>query len=157
MAEPVISLSEVIKDDAAAVATASRQHDGWGGVGFAGHPGRVEGVCDQEEGHDQDHPTGHLVEGTKIRHRGKNTVLMAQGRPLRTALAQLLPLYAPLAGVRIRTHSQTLQLGVWVWQQHRTVSHLRVIGRTTSFLMGYVESCCFLLFLSSRLTSKFFM
>lgn len=90
VAEPVISLSEVIKDDAAAVATASRQHDGWGGVGFTGHPGRVEGVCNQEEGHDQDHPTGHLGEGTNqtpLQFDGKNAFVMAQGRPFKNTTA----------------------------------------------------------------------
>ena len=62
VAQPVVSLSEVVEDDAAAVSAAGRQHDGGGGVRLAGHPGGVEGVGDQEEGHDQDHPTGHLVE-----------------------------------------------------------------------------------------------
>ena len=62
VAQPVVGLSEVVEDDAAAVAAAGRQHDGGGGVRLAGHPGGVEGVGDQEEGHDQDHPTGHLVE-----------------------------------------------------------------------------------------------
>lgn len=61
MAQPVVGLSEVIEDDAAAVTAAGRQDDGGGGVSFAGHPGRVEGVCDEEEGHDQNHPTGNLV------------------------------------------------------------------------------------------------
>lgn len=62
MAEPVVGLSEVVEDDAAAVAAAGRQDDRGGGVGFAGHPGRVEGVCNEEEGHDQNHPTGNLEE-----------------------------------------------------------------------------------------------
>ena len=62
VAQPVVGLSEVVEDDAAAVTTARREHDGGGGVGLAGHPGGVEGVGDQEEGHDQDHPTGHLVD-----------------------------------------------------------------------------------------------
>lgn len=60
VSEPIISLSEVIKDDAAAVAPAGRQHDGWGGVCFTGHPGGVESVCDEEESHDQNHPARHL-------------------------------------------------------------------------------------------------
>lgn len=63
VAEPVVRLSEVVKNDAAAVTSAGRQDD-WGrGVGFAGHPGRVEGVCDEEESHDQNHPTGNLEIG----------------------------------------------------------------------------------------------
>lgn len=61
VAEPVVGLSEVIEDDAAAVTSAGRQDNRRGGVGFAGHPGRVEGVCNEEEGHDQNHPTGNLV------------------------------------------------------------------------------------------------
>lgn len=62
MAQPVVGLPEVVEDDAAAVAAARREHDGGGGVGLAGHPGGVEGVGDQEEGHDQDHPAGHLAD-----------------------------------------------------------------------------------------------
>lgn len=62
VAEPVVSLSEVIEDDAAAVASTGRQ-DNWGRrVSFTGDPGRVKGVCDEEEGHDQNHPTGNLVD-----------------------------------------------------------------------------------------------
>lgn len=62
VAEPVVSLSEVIKDDATAI-TATGWQNNWGrGVGFTGHPGRVEGVCNEEEGHDHDHPTGNLEE-----------------------------------------------------------------------------------------------
>lgn len=60
VSEPVISLSEVIKDDATAVTTASGEHNGGGGVSLAGHPGGVESVCDEEERHDQNHPTRHL-------------------------------------------------------------------------------------------------
>lgn len=60
VSEPVISLSEIVEDDAAAVAPASREHDGGGGICLAGHPRRVEGVRDQEESHDQDHSTGDL-------------------------------------------------------------------------------------------------
>lgn len=60
MSEPVISLSEIVEDDSAAVSSAGREHDGGGGVGLAGHPRGVEGVCDQEESHDQDHSTGNL-------------------------------------------------------------------------------------------------
>lgn len=65
MTEPVVSLSEVVKDDAAAVASAGWQDDGGRGVGFACHPGRVESVCDEEEGHNQDHATGNLVDTTQ--------------------------------------------------------------------------------------------
>lgn len=65
MSEPVISFSEIVEDDSAAVASASRQHDGGGGIGLARHPRRVEGVRDQEEGHDQDHSTGNLQTGGK--------------------------------------------------------------------------------------------
>lgn len=61
VAQPVVGLSEVVEDDAAAVSSAGRQHDGGGGVSLAGHPGGVEGVCDEEEGHDQDHPAGNLA------------------------------------------------------------------------------------------------
>lgn len=62
VAEPVVSLSEVIKDDATAITSTGWQNN-WGrGVGFTGHPGRVEGVCNEEEGHDHDHPTGNLEE-----------------------------------------------------------------------------------------------
>lgn len=62
VAEPVVSLSEVVENDAAAVASTSRQDDWGGGVGFAGHPGGMESVRDEEEGHDQNHPTGNLVD-----------------------------------------------------------------------------------------------
>lgn len=61
MSEPVIRLSEIVEDDAAAVASASREHDGGRGIGLARHPGRVEGVRDQEESHDQDHSAGNLT------------------------------------------------------------------------------------------------
>lgn len=60
VSEPVISLSEVIEDDAAAVTTAGGQHDWGGGVRLTGHPGGVESVCDKEERHNQNHPTCHL-------------------------------------------------------------------------------------------------
>lgn len=60
VSEPVVSLSEIVEDDAAAVTTASREHNGGRGVGLARHPGRVEGVRDQEESHDQDHSAGDL-------------------------------------------------------------------------------------------------
>lgn len=61
VAEPVVGLSEVIKDDTAPVTSTCRQDYRGRGVGFAGHPCRVEGVCNEEEGHDQNHPTGNLV------------------------------------------------------------------------------------------------
>lgn len=67
MAKPVVGLSEVVKDDAAAIASTGRQDNRGRGVGFAGHPGRVKGVCDEEEGHDQNHPTGNLVDKYKQR------------------------------------------------------------------------------------------
>lgn len=60
VSEPVIRLSEVIEDDATAVTTAGGEHDGWGRVRLTGHPGGVEGVCDEEERHNQNHPTRHL-------------------------------------------------------------------------------------------------
>ena len=60
MSEPIVRLSEVIEDDAAAITSTGRQDDGGRGVSFTGHPGGVEGVRDEEEGHDQNHPTGNL-------------------------------------------------------------------------------------------------
>lgn len=60
--EPVIGFPEIIKYNAAPIATSGWQHNGGRGVGFTGHPCRVEGVCNKEEGHDQDHPTGNLEE-----------------------------------------------------------------------------------------------
>lgn len=62
MTEPVIGFPEIIKYDAAPVATSGRQDNGGRGVGFTGHPCGVEGVRNKEEGHDQDHPTGNLGE-----------------------------------------------------------------------------------------------
>lgn len=76
MAEPVVGLSEVVKDDAAAVSSAGGQDDGGRGVGFTGHPGGMEGVGDEEESHDQDHPTGNL-QGTRIR----NALLLKEHAP----------------------------------------------------------------------------
>lgn len=60
VSEPVIRLSEVIEDNATAITTAGREHNRRGGVRLAGHPGGVEGVCDEEERHNQNHPTRHL-------------------------------------------------------------------------------------------------
>lgn len=60
--QPVISFSEIIEDDPAAIPTAGRENDGGGGIGLTGHPGGVEGVGDQEERHDQDHAAGNLQE-----------------------------------------------------------------------------------------------
>lgn len=71
MAQPVISLSEVVKDDPAAIPATGRQHDGRRRIRLAGHPGRVEGVGDEEESHDQDHAAGNLVEQIGISTPGK--------------------------------------------------------------------------------------
>lgn len=60
--EPVIGFPEIIKYDAAPVTTSGWQDNGGRGVGFTGHPCGVEGVCNKEEGHDQDHSTGNLGE-----------------------------------------------------------------------------------------------
>lgn len=60
VAEPVVGLSEVIENDATPIASAGRQDNRRRGVSFAGDPGRVEGVSNEEEGHDQNHPTGNL-------------------------------------------------------------------------------------------------
>lgn len=68
VSEPVIRLSEIVEDDAAAVASAGREHDGGGGIRLTRHPRRVEGVRDQEESHDQDHSTGNLGGGTHKTH-----------------------------------------------------------------------------------------
>lgn len=94
VAEPVVGLSEVIKDDAAAVASTGWQDNRWRGVGFAGHPGRVEGVRDEEESHYQNHPTGNLV-GL---HRARQHALIFIITTLYLGSGRLKPGTGPLNG-----------------------------------------------------------
>lgn len=68
VAQPIISLSEVIKDDPATIPTTSGQHYRRGGIGLTGHPGWMESVGDQEESHDEDHATGNLGKQKAIKN-----------------------------------------------------------------------------------------
>ena len=77
MSQPVVRLSEIIKDDATAITSACREHNGRTGVGLRCDPGTVEGVHDEEGGENQHHTIGNLsntgtVEGGHDEEGGEN-------------------------------------------------------------------------------------
>lgn len=60
MSEPIVSLSEVVKYDPATITCTGGENDGGTGVGLGGDPGTVEGVGNQEGGHQEHNTCGHL-------------------------------------------------------------------------------------------------
>ena len=60
VSQPIVRLSEIIKDDATAITSACREHNGRTGVGLGCDPGTVEGVHDEEGGDNQHHTIGNL-------------------------------------------------------------------------------------------------
>lgn len=56
MSQPIVSFSEVVKDDPSSVPSPCGQNNGGTGISFGGDPGTVEGVGDQEGRH-QEHNT----------------------------------------------------------------------------------------------------
>lgn len=51
MSQPIVSFSEVVKDDPSSVPSPCGQNNGGTGISFGGDPGTVEGVGDQEGRH----------------------------------------------------------------------------------------------------------
>lgn len=65
VSEPIVSLSEVVKDDPASVPGPRGQNNRGAGVSLRGDPGTVEGVGDQK-GCDQEHNTSRYLQQHKM-------------------------------------------------------------------------------------------
>lgn len=72
--KPIVRFSKIIKNDPTAISTTSRQHNGGRRVGLTSHPGRVEGVGNEKESHDQYHATCHLDKKNCVVNQIKFTI-----------------------------------------------------------------------------------
>ena len=61
LSEPIVSLPEIVEDDSGAVVLFGGEDDGGRRVRLGSDPGAVEGVGDQEHGHQSHHHRRHLV------------------------------------------------------------------------------------------------